>query len=76
MAELLADEPSAEFQSTHPVRGAINFHNLRGERGEFQSTHPVRGATMGRTTNNSKEIFQSTHPVRGATASLGVLTTS
>ena len=42
---LLSEKAAAEFQSTHPVRGAaIGILNPRWC-SRFQSTHPVRGAT-------------------------------
>ena len=33
------------FQSTHPLRGATNFHTKTFLSKIFQSTHPLRGAT-------------------------------
>ena len=38
-------EAYAEFQSTHPVRGATPRNLLDNSDFRFQSTHPVRGAT-------------------------------
>ena len=58
---------SAEFQSTHPVRGATHKDSQSGQWVEFQSTHPVRGATSPVRMTTIAEGFQSTHPVRGAT---------
>ena len=36
----------AQFQSTHPVRGATMVSGSRSFGSSFQSTHPVRGATV------------------------------
>ena len=58
----------AEFQSTHPVRGATAPMPSLSSSAVFQSTHPVRGATRRSVVVSTTEPrFQSTHPVRGAT---------
>ena len=59
--------PTAQFQSTHPVRGAtLRLASLVSIM-LFQSTHPVRGATQRVQYFWVTNQFQSTHPVRGAT---------
>ena len=57
----------AQFQSTHPVRGATTPRNSDNYDEIFQSTHPVRGATRVPSATQTGVAFQSTHPVRGAT---------
>ena len=58
----------AEFQSTHPLRGATSAFAYCGFGIVFQSTHPLRGATIIFFNQfDFKFLFQSTHPLRGAT---------
>ena len=63
MAELLADEPTLEFQSTHPVRGATSLPVRSRAALLFQSTHPVRGAT-GQHRTQSLARYISIHAPR------------
>ena len=57
----------AEFQSTHPLRGATNYTQETWGDNIFQSTHPLRGATLRLFASQRPKQFQSTHPLRGAT---------
>ena len=63
----LSQRRKAQFQSTHPVRGATSRGHLCRDVCPFQSTHPVRGATRDGRRRKVARLFQSTHPVRGAT---------
>ena len=58
---------TAEFQSTHPARGATTRTSTAQANVRFQSTHPARGATRISTHCCVTCTFQSTHPARGAT---------
>ena len=60
----------AEFQSTHPLRGATGRALIEVNRALFQSTHPLRGATPKARRICWARTFQSTHPLRGATAGI------
>ena len=57
----------AEFQSTHPLRGATQDVQHTKDSNPFQSTHPLRGATTVGAQAVFTDGFQSTHPLRGAT---------
>ena len=57
----------AEFQSTHPMRGATRTETTFSTSTAFQSTHPMRGATRRAARDATRPTFQSTHPMRGAT---------
>ena len=58
---------AAQFQSTHPLRGATELALSGCCCYVFQSTHPLRGATCTKRSNFLYRSFQSTHPLRGAT---------
>ena len=57
----------AQFQSTHPLRGATSKCGGMLPHKGFQSTHPLRGATSFLPSYGMVAAFQSTHPLRGAT---------
>ena len=66
-ADLPKAHAEAQFQSTHPLRGATAANYLDDETILFQSTHPLRGATRSKSGYMILTKFQSTHPLRGAT---------
>ena len=62
---------SAEFQFTHPGRGATEWDEAElKDWGLFQFTHPGRGATRCNPSALWLLEFQFTHPGRGATVLL------
>ena len=69
MAGAGALDIAAQFQSTHPVRGATMDKAAAAGNNEFQSTRPVWGATVRSYKKRCTTYrFQSTRPVWGATA--------
>ena len=65
--EASARRSTAEFQSTHPLRGATRL-SARYSRLMAISIHaPLAGCDAGEMTFEDVRTFQSTHPLRGAT---------
>ena len=68
-AERLKNAQAAEFQSTHPLRGATRRikHNTRNTR-YFNPRTPCGVRLLERPDSpDVPDVFQSTHPLRGAT---------
>ena len=63
----------AQFQFTHPGRGATPSKEILEQNYQFQFTHPGRGATSGKSLVIADIVFQFTHPGRGATILLDLL---
>ena len=65
-------EGKAQFQSTHPVRGAthVDFFALIDDF-NFNPRTPCGVRHLRFKISRSRSLFQSTHPVRGATRNAG-----
>ena len=54
---MLRERVKAQFQSTHPLRGATCHLRRRNSLNRFQSTHPLRGATSRRGRNPLGAVY-------------------